>query len=221
MRKVINIISNVIFKIFFVLICAGLISWFCFGIHWYVVPTGSMEPNIHVGSLAFVNTKAEYEEIEKGDIIVYNNGVRLIIHRAVDIDEEGITTQGDSNERPDMVKTTKDNFVGKEICVIPKVGIYLEKLNDVKNKIIYAIAVIALFIINMVTDEDFQKNRKNKDKDKNEIEAGAEPKTSVESEAPLKSEDSVQTEELQTSAESETTTETKIEKESEEYQSEE
>ncbi|MBR2310751.1 MAG: signal peptidase I [Oscillospiraceae bacterium] len=69
-----------------------------FGYGAAVVLTGSMEPTIMVDDLIVVK---KTESFEIGDIVVFQNGNLLVVHRIVDMDEQTVTTRGDANNAED------------------------------------------------------------------------------------------------------------------------
>ena len=69
-----------------------------FGYGAAVVLTGSMEPTISANDLIFVAQRDTYAE---DDIVVYQSGRVLVVHRIVDIADGMVTTQGDANNAPD------------------------------------------------------------------------------------------------------------------------
>ncbi len=104
-----------------------------FGIGASVVLSGSMSPALEVNDLIFVQEKDQYEV---GDIVVYQSGKSLVVHRIVDKDDNMIITQGDANNAPDdpiNVNTVKGEvtahipFLGSIVNVLklPAVGILL------------------------------------------------------------------------------------------------
>jgi len=98
----------------------------------YVVQSGSMEPNLPVGALVFVNTDVSAEEIEEGDVITFTKGRETIttthrVHekRIATIGEKtsiSFTTKGDANEKPDSERVYRDELVGRLMFSIPYVG---------------------------------------------------------------------------------------------------
>ena len=64
------------------------------------VLSGSMEPTFSKGALLLVK---ETSDVEPGDIVVYQSGQELIVHRVISLDKEmGIViTQGDANNVAD------------------------------------------------------------------------------------------------------------------------
>jgi len=70
---------------------------------FYVVASGSMIPELEVYDVLIVQGHEPFEEIETGDIIVFNRPSdhnRVIVHRVVSItndDPKTLTTKGDAN----------------------------------------------------------------------------------------------------------------------------
>ena len=157
--KSIKIILNILLTliIIFGIIFVGL---FCFGIQPYVVESGSMEPCIETGSICFINRRAEYEEMKVGDIIAFkiNTGASAT-HRIVSITDEGFITKGDVNSAVDTVITTEDNFIGKNIFTIPRVGFIVKALQTVRGKIVLGTVIIVLFLAGILIGEPIDKKK--------------------------------------------------------------
>ena len=69
-----------------------------FGIGAANVLSDSMEPAFSRGTLLIVKKE---ENLKEGDIVVYQSGKNLIVHRIVRLDENQVVTQGDANNVPD------------------------------------------------------------------------------------------------------------------------
>ena len=88
-----------------------------FGINPYVVLSGSMEPQIHTGAIAFVNTKDT--AVKVGDVVTYRlANDELVTHRIIKKDQSEYTFQGDANDNPDARTVTQDQIVGKYLFSI-------------------------------------------------------------------------------------------------------
>ena len=162
LTKIIKACFNALMIILIIMAIALTVIYFA-GIHPYVVKSGSMESEITVGSLCFINTKVQYEDIKENDIIAFNTqGDTKVTHRVVAITENGIETKGDANHSSDGITTTKENYYGKTLCSIPKIGFLVYKLQTPKGRIIAITAIIAIFLIGILLDEF------NKDKEKDE-----------------------------------------------------
>lgn len=58
------------------------------------VLSGSMEPTFSEGTILLVK---KTQKVKIGDIIVYQSGSELVVHRVMDIKEDIIFTKGDAN----------------------------------------------------------------------------------------------------------------------------
>lgn len=100
--------------------------------HSFIVISGSMEPNIPVGSITFVESDVSVENIEEGDVITFTKGrnTRTTTHRVYEkhvstVDDEtsiSFTTKGDANENPDVDRVYRNDVVGKLMFSIPLIG---------------------------------------------------------------------------------------------------
>lgn len=100
-----------------------------FGITPRIVTSGSMEPEIHTGSLCFINTNLKFDDVAVGDVIAFQaDSGNEVAHRAMEITSEGIVTRGDANQREDAGYRTADTYVGKIVIVIPFLGYILSFL---------------------------------------------------------------------------------------------
>ena len=89
-----------------------------FGYGAAVVLTGSMEPTYAIDDVIIAK---EMEHYEVGDVVVYQDGDMVIVHRVVAVDEETIQTMGDANNVEDA-PIAKDKVKGKVIASIPSMG---------------------------------------------------------------------------------------------------
>lgn len=115
----------------------------------YVVLSGSMEPVISTGSVAWINENVAYDDINKGDIIAFKNQDVQVIHRAISITEDGIETKGDNNDVSDGISTTKANYTGRYMTHVPKAG-YI--LYSKKNRIFLIIGFVFLYMLSLFLD---------------------------------------------------------------------
>ena len=112
-----------------------------FGFGMSVVLSGSMEPTLSVNDLVIVR---EADCYEKGDIVVYQSGSSLVVHRIISIDGDEIVTQGDANntqDEPILVSHIK----GKAVAHIPFVGALIRFLKTQVGFILIIAAAIVLF----------------------------------------------------------------------------
>lgn len=89
----------------------------------FIVLTGSMQPTIPIGSVAFVHQQSRYQ---LGDVVTYKKGNVTVTHRVIQIveDASGVVyrTQGDANNTPDGELVKQANVIGKGIFQIQYIG---------------------------------------------------------------------------------------------------
>lgn len=94
----------------------------------FSVQSGSMEPNIHLGSLVIVKPQESYI---KGDVVTIKGErepKKTFTHRIVEVQEDkdlnriNYQTKGDANEGPDPELIPHRRVVGKVIASIPYLG---------------------------------------------------------------------------------------------------
>jgi signal peptidase len=110
--------------------CVAIV-WFATGVlpvKPSLVPSGSMVPVINPGDIV-LTTAINTDAIKLGDIIEYKNSKENIniVHRVIEIggdtDTRYFITKGDANNAPDADPVSPQAVLGKEIFIIPKVGL--------------------------------------------------------------------------------------------------
>ena len=133
---------------------------------FYVVASGSMIPVLEVYDVLIVSGHEPFEDIEVGDIIVFNRPSdhnRVIVHRVASIMEEDpktIRTQGDAN--PASIPgtdfpITEEEYIGKVAYTIPQVGYVTQLLKPPINYVIIAI-VIGIMVVKQVLKKKNEKD---------------------------------------------------------------
>ena len=132
---------------------------------FYVVASGSMVPKLLVYDVLIVQGHEPFNEIEVGDIIVFNRPSdhnRVIVHRVASIlddDPRTLRTKGDANPASipgtDFPITEKE-YIGKVAYVIPQVGYVTQVLKPPINYIIIAI-VVGIMIVKQMTSKKKEK----------------------------------------------------------------
>lgn len=149
--RIINVIFGMIVAIFL-----ALVGLFAIGYQPFIVTSGSMEPAIHTGSLTFINTKYDYEDLQVGDVIAYDAGdEKYVTHRILSIQNGLLETKGDSNDVSDGFSTSEENFAGYTTSVsIPNVGYLISFLQTKKGIIVAVTLVVALLLVDVLLSED-------------------------------------------------------------------
>lgn len=113
------------------------------GYEIYNIVSGSMEPEIPIGSVIYVKTAAP-ESIQDGDIIAFGSGDSVISHRVVKNQtvEGEFTTKGDANAEADMNPVPYEALIGKVEFHLPVLGAFLAILTSTVGKV-YVLALAA------------------------------------------------------------------------------
>lgn len=127
--KILNIILKVtltfiiIFLLFFIVRATVFKKYDIFGYRFYIIMSGSMEPDIKTGDM--IITK-ECNNYEIGDVIAFKDANFVTAHRIVEISTEDgekiFKTKGDNNNTADRNLVKSQQIKGKIVNKIPKVG---------------------------------------------------------------------------------------------------
>ena len=106
-------------------LAATLILGRFFGLSSYVVMSGSMEPDLPVGSLIFVAPEPS-SQIRPGDVVTFALTDRVVTHRVVEV-RAGVrgpllVTKGDANLDTDADPVQVGTTVGVPRFVVPEIG---------------------------------------------------------------------------------------------------
>lgn len=119
-RRCVNLVTAAV-----IAICAGLVVLRVFGLSPYIIVSGSMEPALPTGSIAFIDTwnRAGNE----GDIVAFRTGRGMqgviVTHRIVKEHWDGLlTTKGDANAQADAGVISRDDIIGTCLFRIPRAG---------------------------------------------------------------------------------------------------
>ena len=114
-----------------------------FGCGAAVVLSGSMEPALFTGDLIIVREAACFSE---NDIVVFQDGNTLIVHRIIGINGESVTTKGDANDAADE-PIDVSRLKGKVVFRIPFAGKMVSLIKTPVGTILVIMAAIALIEI--------------------------------------------------------------------------
>lgn len=124
-----------------VIICA--VICFFLDLKPVVVMSGSMEPEIAAGALAFIDT--EEKDVKKGSIAAFEIEDQMITHRIVRKTSEGFVTKGDANSSIDPWRIDESQIRGTTKFSIPGIGYAVKDVTG-KRGIIIIITVCAVII---------------------------------------------------------------------------
>ena len=127
-----------------------------FGYGMSVVLSGSMEDRLSVDDLVIIKATDDYKV---NDIVLYQDGDSLVIHRIIEIDGDTVTTKGDANNVADE-PINKSQIKGVLVYDIAGLG---AMVNILKQPVSVFIILAAAFLL---TEFSY---RKEKDTDTEEL----------------------------------------------------
>jgi signal peptidase len=152
------------------------------GWHGVIVLTGSMEPTLDAGGVAFVDP-VRPEHVRRGDVITFTrpSSRQQVTHRVVEVvatpDGPQYRTKGDANDIPDNWVVTPRQLVGKVRLALPHLAGAVSLLIDNRTLLGVLMAVPAAFL---VADEVRRWRRERRDRTRNDdpapTPAGAAPR---------------------------------------------
>lgn len=128
-----------------------------FGYGMSVVLSGSMEDRLSVDDLVIIKATDDYKV---NDIVLYQDGDSLVIHRIIEIDGDTVTTKGDANNVADE-PINKSQIKGVLVYDIAEIGAVV----NILKQPISVIIVLATALL--LTELSY---RKEKDNDTEELE---------------------------------------------------
>ena len=142
------------------------------GFDVYTVLSGSMEPNLPVGSLIYVKDVAP-ESLEAGDVITYMASEKVVVtHRIVEVvpDENDpsvlrFRTKGDANNSEDEGLVHSKNILGSPIFHIPLLG-YVSNYIQNPPGMYVAIGAGALIILLTFVPDFFPRKKEEEEEEK-------------------------------------------------------
>ena len=133
------------------------------GYQSYNIVSGSMEPEIPVGSLVYVKS-AMPEEVAVGDVIAYSSGASesVITHRVTgnNADLREFTTKGDANDREDLAPVGYERLIGKveiHIAGLGRVCALFASASGKMSLLALVVLAVALRLLTVVLQKMFQK----------------------------------------------------------------
>ena len=130
-----------------------------FGYGAAVVLTGSMEPTIMTDEMIIVKAQENYEV---GDVVVYQSGYSLVVHRIVAMDDQTVMTRGDANNVDDEPMELS-RIKGEVIAHIPHVGTVIQVLKSPVATVILIAGVI------LIVEMSFRKKKEDDDQQLQQI----------------------------------------------------
>lgn len=111
-----------------------------FGFGTSVVLTGSMEPTLSVNDLVVIRAADSYAA---GDVVVYQSGGSLVIHRIVRVEDEYVVTRGDANNTEDD-PVSLSAVKGRMAFAVPYLGLPVRLLQSPLGTVLVIVLIAAL-----------------------------------------------------------------------------
>jgi len=176
MRKLVKWLGIIMQGLLIVAVVAFVLLPAIYSSSLAAVYSGSMAPEMPVGSLAVVEP-VNPDDIEVGDIIAFNptwdDDDAIVSHRVIEVvnaETLGFITKGDANEAPDFEAVPAENVTGRVDLIIPNMGyilIYIAQYS--RNQLGFALLIALptiLLIGSAVRDMNFMLNPKRRRKQK-------------------------------------------------------
>lgn len=121
------------------------------GYEIYDIVSGSMAPALPVGSIVYVQP-TEPEVVEADDIIAFQSGDSVIVHRVVNnqIVEGKFITKGDANDDVDISPISYDALIGRVCLHCPMLGALMTICAGTIGKIYMLIFAACGVMLNML-----------------------------------------------------------------------
>lgn len=143
-------------KLSSIVLCAFVVTLMCAAVpappvRFLTISGHSMEPVITKSDVIAVIPLANSDELEVGDVLVYtrDNGEKTItiVHRIIAIDESGIATKGDSNDKADSDMVKPADIIGIFWFKIPHLGSFIRFANTDTGYLSLILIPAAILII--------------------------------------------------------------------------
>ena len=134
-----------------------------FGFGVSVVMSGSMEPALSVNDMLVISESNTYD---KDDIVVFQDGGVLVVHRITSVNGDTVVTKGDANEVADNPISVSE-IKGKVSFTLPFVGAVVRVIKTPIGVIV--MLIIALLLMELSYKKENKKNNKEEDETVDEI----------------------------------------------------
>ena len=131
-----------------------------FGYEPYHVISGSMEPELPVHSIVYVQTVAP-ETIEPNDVIAFYSNGTVVTHRVVRnrVVEGEFVTKGDANAEPDPETVSYGALIGRMAAHFPYIGAILTVYGTNMGKLYMFLIAASGFMLNLLGNRIRERRR--------------------------------------------------------------
>lgn len=150
-KTICNILSTLLL-VALVLLAGVVLVPRVMGYQEMAVLSGSMEPNIHVGSVVFVDDDIDPATLEAGDVVTYYmNEDTFVTHRVQSIDtaSQTLVTKGDNNNTDDGEISFSQVF-GKAAFWLPYLGFLTIYMKTPIGIMAITVAIVLIILLNFL-----------------------------------------------------------------------
>lgn len=153
-RKLVSVLCNVsgtLILLLVIALCLPMVLPKVLDYEVYHVVSGSMEPEISVGSLVLVEAAAP-ETIAEGTVIAFRSGGSVVVHRVIQnkLVEGAFVTKGDANPIEDRKEVPYGQLIGTVAAHIPAAGQLLAVCGSTIGKIYLLLSAACGAMLNML-----------------------------------------------------------------------
>ena len=150
--------ASVICRLFGILVLLAVIGMLVpvtvprfMGYEIFNIISGSMEPEIPVGSIVYAKPTDLYT-VSGGDIIAFNSHGSVVVHRVVTnhLVEENFITKGDANEKEDIEPVPYASVYGPVVKHYPVLGQLMLILAGAPGRVMLFCLALSGFLLNVI-----------------------------------------------------------------------
>lgn len=122
------------------------------GLEYLTIISGSMEPEIPVGSLIFIE-EVRPQDIEIGDVVTFStSGEITVTHKVIgyELSQDALITHGVGNADGVNEITPFKSVVGRVVFSVPVIGRVFLFISTSRGKVIAVTFVVALYILSVI-----------------------------------------------------------------------
>lgn len=147
-------VIGIVLIVIVIALCSLMVLPKVLGYQTYHVLSGSMEPEMPVGSLIYVQ-KGSPEEVKEDDVIAFYGSLEdsgIITHRVTENNVVSGTfqTKGDANEKEDPLPIPYDSYIGKVTLTVPRMGKVLTIMTSTYGKIAAVCVIVLGVVLNLI-----------------------------------------------------------------------
>ena len=134
-----------------IVLCVPLAVPAIVGYQTFEVMSGSMEPQIPVGSAVYVK-QVDPTQIEIGDVVAYQDESGVVVHRVTanrtSVGE--LVTKGDANNVEDFAPIPYDAVIGRVEAQVPILGTFMAILSSFTGKVYLLLTAACGVMLNLI-----------------------------------------------------------------------